>query len=53
MVYSRYRNGIKDYYRALLADKPSTMPIIEWHFGETRSGKTYAGYIITGGRDNP
>jgi len=29
------------------------MPYIEWHFGKSRSGKTYAGYLLTGGRDNP
>lgn len=29
------------------------MPIIEWHFGATRSGKTYTAYLVTGGRDNP
>jgi len=44
MLYSRYRNGIRDYYNAVLRAKPCEMPIIEWHFGATRSGKTYTGY---------
>lgn len=50
-VYSRFRNSIIDYYAAVLRNKPSHMPYIEWHFGETRSGKTFAGYALTGGRD--
>jgi len=52
-MYSRFRNGIIDYYNALIMSKPSEMPYMEWHFGDTRSGKTFAGYAITGGRDCP
>lgn len=37
----------------MLRNKPSEMPLIEWHFGDTRSGKTYTGYALTGGKDNP
>lgn len=42
-----------DYYNAVLRAKPCDKPYIEWHFGETRSGKTYAGCLLTGGKDNP
>lgn len=29
------------------------MPVLEWHFGDTRSGKTTAALAIVGGKDNP
>lgn len=52
-LYARYRNTVKDYYASKIRIAASSMPIIEWHFGETRSGKTFTAYELTGGRDNP
>ena len=52
MIYGRFRNAIIDYYNAVLKAKPATKPYIEWHFGDTRSGKTFTCDILVGGRDN-
>ena len=51
-LYCRCRNGTIDYYNAVLKAKPATKPYIEWHFGDTRSGKTFTCDILVGGRDN-
>ena len=51
MIYGRFRNAIIDYYNAVLKAKPATKPYIEWHFGDTRSGKTFTCDILVGGRD--
>jgi len=52
-LYGRFRNAIKDYYYAALKSKPCEKPYIEYHFGEPRSGKTTAGLLLAGGKDNP
>ena len=47
MIYGRFRNAIIDYYNAVLKAKPATKPYIEWHFGDTRSGKrSRATYLL-------
>ena len=51
-LYARNCHGVAQIYRARIAESPCERPVIEWRFGETRSGKTYAGLESVGGKDN-
>lgn len=51
-LYARNCHGVAQIYRARIAESPCERPVIEWRFGDTRTGKTYAGLESVGGKDN-
>lgn len=46
-------NVAKDIYHIKQMEKPcEAPPVIDWHFGATRSGKTYAACLPYGGKEH-
>lgn len=52
-LYAKNCHGVREIYLQRIRDSAMVKPVSEWHFGHTRSGKTYAGLDSVGGMNNP
>jgi len=52
-LFAKNCHGVREIFLQRIRDTDMVKPVSEWHFGHTRSGKTYAGLDSIGGMDNP